>query len=674
MDELNALLKPSWGAEKWILEGWNKINEDEKAVIKERMHDLFKDGLPLDIKYDKLLYIYTFALLAQFEVLAIQVPLRFEDKMSTPEFRQSMRAQLLDEIFHGLVFTKILYLLCAPYNSPPEYNEHIEALCDFVRNEECPKVGVVLLNLVAEGWIEEIFKSLYQQNIAPKVFKVILEDEHRHVCEADLYRDIGLPDEEVLIKKLRTLENLLMTSLSMQPKYAMSVNVLLGPHAAAGFLRSLDAKHTRQLKKINLAPSEEWQLFVQMGQEVFEELEGYTEEVDSEARQELYEIDMSSIRKAFMTQWNNPGDPMMVSQFNIDVSRLDFFGKKYPPETLTTLMMQTVSHLIAQDPSYRRFLSYNKMYETRSAYVSVVVKLPGCGDHMGNIVFKDCHEMPAQQLGLKIKRAVQMMVYCYTKREQVENKHPDLKHTLDEMLYGYAHDIYPYPTSNIGFCGYSQAVSPLRKHEGQKVTLLMVERKPVWNQVTQSFEARDLLPVSISADHRVFDGNLPIPKMMSKSFNLVFEQMLQDIAGSEAAETESSRPNYKKIADKMLANDFDVVAEKMRHSANTKKIVRKMMAEDVEYKGEKITKDSDFKGMADEALREYLDFNAEKALNDLDIAKIVDKLLSENMEMGYRLLATLQNVWLDFVDLEEVYSAVSKKMAQSKLNEWARVL
>ena len=99
-----------------------------------------------------------------------------------------------------------------------------------------------------------------------------------------------------------------------------------------------------------------------------------------------------------------------------------------------------------------------------------------------------------------------------------------------------------------------------------------------------------------------------------------------------------------------------------------------MMAEDVEYKGEKITKDSDFKGMADDALREYLDFNAEKALNDLDIAKIVDKLLSENMEMGYRLLATLQNVWLDFVDLEEVYSAVSKKMAQSKLNEWARVL
>jgi hypothetical protein len=190
--ELIELLRPSWGAEKWILEGWNKITSDEKQVIKDRMDELFRDGLPFELKSDKLFYIYTFSLLAQLEVLAIQVPLKFESKMSTVEYRERLRQQLLDEIFHGLVFTKIVYMLCSPYAAPPQYSPNIEVLCNFIRNEDCPKVAIMLLNLIGEGWIEEIFYSLHRFDIAPKVFSKIIEDEHRHVCEADLYRDIGI--------------------------------------------------------------------------------------------------------------------------------------------------------------------------------------------------------------------------------------------------------------------------------------------------------------------------------------------------------------------------------------------------------------------------------------------------------------------------------------------------
>jgi hypothetical protein len=206
VDELRELLSPSWGAEKWILEGWNKINNEEKELIKTRMHELFKDGLPFEVKQEKLIYIYTFSLLAQLEVLAIQIPLKFEDKMSTPQFKQQMRAQLLDEIFHGMVFIKIAYMLSAPYATPPAYNENIEVLCDYIRNEECPKIALIMLNLVAEGWIEEVFQSLDEQKVAPKVFATILADEHRHVLEADLYREIGMPDKAILQKKLGELE------------------------------------------------------------------------------------------------------------------------------------------------------------------------------------------------------------------------------------------------------------------------------------------------------------------------------------------------------------------------------------------------------------------------------------------------------------------------------------
>lgn len=37
------------------------------------------------------------------------------------------------------------------------------------------------------------------------------------------------------------------------------------------------------------------------------------------------------------------------------------------------------------------------------------------------------------------------MVYCYKKREQVEKEHPELKRRLDDLLYEYAHDVYPCP-------------------------------------------------------------------------------------------------------------------------------------------------------------------------------------------------------------------------------------
>ena len=91
------------------------------------------------------------------------------------------------------------------------------------------------------------------------------------------------------------------------------------------------------------------------------------------------------------------------------------------------------------------------------------------------------------------------------------------------------------------------------------------------------------------------------------------------------------------------------------------------MAKDIEFDGQKVTKYSDFKEIADKTLLEYLDFNAEKAKQRVDFTKIVDKMLAENLEMGHRVLAVLQNVWFDFVDVEEVYNTISKKMASSKL-------
>lgn len=561
MDELNELMRPSWGAEKWILDGWQQITDSERALIKSRVHELFKDGLPFELKHDKLLYLYAFSLLAQLEVLAIQIPLKFEHRMSSDIQKERMHQQLLDEIFHGIVFTKIAYALASPQALPPAYNEKIEVLCDFIRNEDCPKIGLVLLNLIGEGWIEEIFTALHQQNIAPNVFSVIIADEHRHVCEADLYQDIGLPDKQILREKLDYLEEQLINNIFLQDKYVYSFFALFGAQGMENFITALNKKHVQQLQKINLLPGEKWLGFMNMYQDVMPEITRYSEM--------SHEIEMSPIRKALMTQWANPSDPTMAGEFNMNVSCLGLFDKTYPSETLTTLMLQTISKVLTTEDSFRNYLSHNKLLQSKEAYTAIVVKLPECGDHIGSIIFENCHEKSVFEISARIRHALRIMVYCYKKCEALEKQFPHLKTQFTTMFHDFMQADYPYPVpgspvvslSNIGFCGYTQAKSPLRVNEGLKFTLFEVQRKPVWNTQSQSFEPQDILPVSVSADHRIFDGNLPIPKIITKTFHDMFAKMDLKKKGSLVLMDESE---MMQLIDHMIENNVELAYKSLR--------------------------------------------------------------------------------------------------------------
>ncbi len=550
MEELGKLLQLTWGSEPWIKEGWDMISPEEQALIKSRMDLLFKNGLPFELTQDKLFYIYSFSLLAQLEVLAIQVPLKFESKMSSKEHRERLHQQLLDEIFHGLVFTKIVYLLCAPYAFPPAYNAEVESLCNFIRQEDCPKVALVLLNLIAEGWIEEIFKSFQEQNVAPAVFEIIMKDEHRHVCEADLYQDIGLPAKEEIEEKLHYLEEKLLTSVFLQDKYMLSGLYLLGVEGGINFLQALNKKHIQQLAKINLKPSENWLFGLKTLQKILPEWQGYTKAYQ--------EVQMTAMRHLLMTQWQNPQDPTMVGEFNLNISCLDFFNKKFPSESLTLLMMQTLSQLFYDESSFRLFLSNKKLYQAKDAYIGLIVKLPDCADHIGTIIFENCHNLTIAQLALKIKDNLKMMSFCFKKREQLEKEHPHLRAKVAIILTDYSNDNYPYPAipgssvvslTNIGNCGYSRAKSPLRPNEGLKFTLLEIERKPVWNTHTQQFEPQDILPISLSADHRIFDGNIPIPKLLSA----VFKEKFLNMQLSSTTALSMIGPRHKALFSNMLA-------------------------------------------------------------------------------------------------------------------------
>jgi hypothetical protein len=626
-------------------------------------------------------------LMAQLEVLGIQLPMQFEDKMHHPELKKRMRAQLVDEIFHAITFTKIVFLLSAPYDSPPAYNGQLEHLCNFIRSQDCIKVGMVVMNLICEGLVEEVFTIFYKYNIAPELFEIIMEDEHRHVCEADLYAEIGLPDRAVLIKKLKELEELIINAFTLEPKYTIALNALIGPEGITDFMLALHRKLSLQLKKIDISPSDKWEIFFKIGPETYAELNTYPKKLKNEFDDEIYEVDMTSTRKILMTQMNSPGDPTMVAQFNIDVSDFGFFENKYPVETLTALMMQALSSVLMSHDSFRHFLSFNKLYQTRGAYVSVIEKLPDCKDQLGTIHFHNCHEMTANELLSKIKRSLKMMTYCNKKCVQIEKEYPDIKQRLDEMLYDYAHDIYPCPSpgshsvllSNIGSYGYSQATSPLLKQTGLHILLLAIDRKSVWNNATQTFEIKDLLPVSISADSRIFNGLLPIPNLLNEAFQTALQKMGQQVTDPVASETTELSNYQKKI--KQLADDLLVKLE----SPVRKKII-KHLVQNALFKEEKglsgeeecllsnLTEYADFKNIANNLLLDYLRFNSEEAEKNANFEKIVERVLAENLELGYRWLISLQHAWFDYADLEAVYATIFKKAANSRLNKLANLI
>ncbi len=534
MDKLNQFLKPTWGAEKWILEGWHVLTIDEQDAVSVRMEALFSDGLPFKLTHDRVLYIYAFSLLAQLEVLAIQVPLKFESMMPTDEFKQKMRAQLLDEVFHGLVFTRILYELITPYALPPAYNEDIEALCNFIRHEDCPKVAVVLLNLVAEAWIEELFRAYHKADIAPRVFETILEDEHRHVCEADLYREIGLPERDILQSKLATLEEYLLSNILFNYSYMNAMTALLGVNGVDSFLERLNEKHHKQLEKLAVRPGVPWQFWMKTKAAIFPQLHY------QEARTE--QIPFSEMHKVFMTQWKDPIDPTMVGEFDVNVSKLGLCQDKKAADKLTVVALKSLSLAVSSNPLFRRYLSHHKLYQVENTQIALVVKLPDSDDHLGSILFENCHELSTDSLTRKIIANRKLMNFCYLKRLELEKKYPQFAEQMNEIVREIATGIYPYPMpghpaislSNISAAEFSRVKSPLRMNEAVKFTVLTVAKKPVWNEASQTFLPEDRLPVSVSADHRVFDGTVPIVKSVKQAFANTIEDMTHGVKGSKA--------------------------------------------------------------------------------------------------------------------------------------------
>lgn len=555
--QLQQLIKPVWGVETWLNSAWMMLDEHEQRAVSQRVNEMFNKPVPFQLQRDKALYMHLFSLLTQLEIFGLQGLIKSLEKLPVGDLKQRLRQQVIDEIFHAIVFAKLTFELAAPFALPPTHSRGIEKFLALLVNEHDLKTSVVLINLVAEGWIEEIFIAMQEHHVANSVFDVVLADESRHVEDSALFLEIGLPDSEYLAIKLATLEEELLSMIFSEHVYVPMLLNFLGVAGAKRLFDNIHKKHTSLLKKIGMKPSEDWTFFM-------ENVPSMIEEVFHDQAKGV-EVELTSTRKVFAALWDEPSQPNVSSLFSVDITPVNFFEKKHSPETVTCLMLQAVSKSMEDYPPLKNYMCNHKIYNPNDSFVGLAVLIPGSDDHLGMIELKNCHHMHIAELAQHIQHDIQMMTYCYQRSQALKKEHPYLMDLFNDIFVPRSETYFRYPfvarpaisISNIGHWGYEAPISPLFPNETVKFTLAKIEKKQIWNNQTKCFEARDILPMGITLDHRVFDANIPAPQMLQKAFDDVFLAMQQSSPSTTPVRSKNELNEFVTYCEKLLKKELE---------------------------------------------------------------------------------------------------------------------
>ncbi|GGR37018.1 dihydrolipoyllysine-residue acetyltransferase [Deinococcus ruber] len=205
--------------------------------------------------------------------------------------------------------------------------------------------------------------------------------------------------------------------------------------------------------------------------------------------------DMSGIRKATVRSMSNAWASVpMVTQFDkADVTRMEEVRKQFAARvekaggklTMTHILMKVVAGALRKFPKFGASLDLANNQVIYKDYVNlgVAVDTP-----VGLLVpvLKDADRKSITEIVLELN--------------ELAGKARDRKLKPDEMAGA------TFTISNLGGIG-GYAFTPIVNPP--EVAILGVSRggfEPVWNKDTQSFEPRNMLPLSLSYDHRLIDG------------------------------------------------------------------------------------------------------------------------------------------------------------------------
>lgn len=516
------LVRPSWPPLAHVRRGWDALSAAEQQEVSDRVAKVMAKHRWGHHNKDALLHFFTF--LAQVETIAIEIPLRFLPH-APKDVQPLLRRQLVDEVFHSTLFARLAHELALPATQPPAPLASAEKLLDRIRNETDLALTATLLNLVAEGWIETLFKHALQWDISKPVFATVLADESRHVDEAPRYmQNMDLAKAAAAVHAFEEG----MMAVSAEPTVALAIYDLAGPQRQQSLANDLYRQHRGHLREIGIEPSP---AMMQMATAA-EEMVG----IEPPAMPQV--VPDTNWRALARQVWQTPRDPTMTGDFDVAVGHV-------PKRLLTPVIIAALGAAWGKHPELNRIIARNQMWQLPTANVGVRVLLDD--DELATVVITEADRRSVQDIRRMLMDGVAQLKAARKRQTQAPSLPPDVANLTPALPHMFAVAI-----SNAGKWGVISGSGAFSGHVSATtdITVGLRRRLPKW----KGFAYLPAWHVNIAAiqDHRVMDGRASATAFVSIQEALSKESVKEILARPDTLPP-AEIPDYDELALTMPA-------------------------------------------------------------------------------------------------------------------------
>lgn len=476
------LVRPSWPPLRHVERGWQALRPAERRRVEARLKTVLARLQWGPHTRDALARLFAF--LAQVETIAIEIPLRALPT-APPAQAKLLRAQLTDEVFHSALFARLAHDLALPASQPPAPIAAAERLLARIRDEPDAAIAATLLNLVAEAWIETLFRHARAWGVADAVFDAVLADEERHVAEA--FGHMHGFDASAAQPAVRALEQGLL-EVGADPAVALAMLDVAGPEGYRRLADDLEANHRTQLAKAGLQPSP-----------AFAALRPLREGLGAGEAQPTAVAD-TPWRAAARAVWSTPRDPTMQGAMDVRVGHI-------PQRLLTPVFVAAVARAWARHPRLNRVVSRGKVWQLPR--VNVGVRVLVADDELATVVVPDADRRSVHDIARLIADGHGQLLRLREARQQASAEGKPAPAPLSDGLDALVPPgaaTFSVAVSNVGKFGlesgagaFSGPLSP-----SSDLTIGRRHRSPRWAGV--AYVPSWTVTVGCLQDHRVFDG------------------------------------------------------------------------------------------------------------------------------------------------------------------------
>lgn len=486
---LPSEIDAAWPPMRHVRRGWERLPPEGRRLVSERLaRTLATFSAPPG---DKRALRRFFSFLAQVEVIAIEVPLSALPT-AAPHVRALLERQLADEVFHSALFAAVASRLGGLDEPIPE----AERLLDRIRAQGDPRTSAVLLNLIAEGWIENLFDEAVTWGVADELFRIVLEDESRHVEEAHAHAE-GM-DVAKVEEAVRAFEADLFL-LAQHPRVLLPMLAVAGEERFATLGASFLRVHRAALAEVGLAPDAR----VAQMEKLLEDMQGALPQLGL-ARPHRVEP-ATQWRRTALELWDTPRHPVMNGWLDVRIDHV-------PRRLTTAVVVAAIAQVYAEYPRMNRYTVGGAVWQPDGVSVGVRVGVGDKGEALSTLVVTQADKRSVHDIARILQAGVARLNEAGAQVEDlVPDTPPDSVASIlrDEELVQLLPPSMvaaPVTVSNVGKAGLHAGFGAMPGALGQSLEIVIgrIEKRPQWR--TWRYKPTETVTLGFGCDHRVIDG------------------------------------------------------------------------------------------------------------------------------------------------------------------------